>query len=233
MKLYKLNQGSTFENLKHFIYITNEYGVPSSEFVDAFIDQFGKVILNGNFSLNQYQLKQLEDGWKQRKAECITNKVPYREEYGGLFYTVLCQKAILKLKEEHTEDVWRQLSEDDKKGLLKQFILDFDSYTFDIPELSSNKSNSNCKSQSNRTNDKYSYKLISDRYLGHELTITESVNDIDSTYKAKVIDDVNIQLADTNLVVNINKFIEEVEDRNITITIKMGFFRFEDIYREG
>ena len=128
MKLYKLSQGSTFENLKHFIYITNEYGVPSVEFIDAFIEQFGKVILNGNFTLSQDNIKQLDRLWTGIVKDCEHNNVEYIERYGNLFYTILCQKAILKIKEDWEESEWKQLSIEDKLELLKQFILDFDKH---------------------------------------------------------------------------------------------------------
>lgn len=131
MKLYKLNQSSTFDNLKHFIYITNEYGVPSAEFIDAFIDQFGLVILNGNFTSAKIPIKSLELHWQGVKDECTQNNIEYKEYYGSLFYEIIGQKAVLKLKEGHTEDGWRQLSIENKLDLLKQFILDFDLHIFE------------------------------------------------------------------------------------------------------
>ena len=215
MKLYKLNQGSTFENLKHFIYLTNEYGVPSDEFVDDFIEQFGKVILNGNFTLTQNQIKQLDELWKDIVKDCINNNVEYKENYGSIFYTVLSTKALAKIKEGWEQSEWNQLNEQDRLELLKQFIIDFDKHKDDF------------------MNDfKYNYVLTNKRYIGHELTITESVDGIQSYYKVKVVDNVNVQLADTNLIININKFIEEIENRNVQLTITMGFFKFEDIYTE-
>ena len=215
MKLYKLNQGSTFENLKHFIYLTNEYGVPSDEFVDAFIDQFGKIILNGNFTLTQNQIKQLDELWNDIVKDCINNNVEYKENYSSLFYTALSKKALNKIKEGYEQSEWNQLNEQDRLELLKQFIIDFDKHKDEFKETF-----------------KYNYVLTNKRYIGHELTITESVDDIQSSYKVKVVDNVNVQLTDTNLIIDINKFIEEIENRNVQLTITMGFFKFEDIYME-
>lgn len=371
MKLYKLNQGSTFENLKHFIYLTNEYGVPSDEFVDAFIDQFGKVILNGNFTITQNQIKQLDELWKDIVKDCINNNVEYKENYSNIFYTILSTKALAKIKESCEQSDWNQLSEQDKLKLLRTFITDFDKHiqdgidmtdylyfenTHDLIEKDKNgdeyikihineadrglctarlyrdcttiieigsyiggitqtaidrpslynriiaarngKVHNNivtseivCKSPSgagqvyrgftcngwiswynehgepidyyreksvtnvynnisleedaarihtliNESNKsqcnllKYKYKLTNDIYIDKQLTITESADGNESTYKAKVLDKVNIQLLNNGYTVNINKFIEEAESRNSELTIRMGFFKFEDIYME-
>ena len=215
MKLYKLNQGSTFENLKHFIYLTNEYGVPSDEFVDDFIEQFGKIVLNDNFTLTQNQIKQLDELWEAIVKDCTNNNIEYKENYSNIFYTVLSKKALNKIKEDWEQSEWEQLTEQDKLELLKQFIIDFDKHKDEFKETF-----------------KYNYVLTNKRYIGHELTITESIDGIQSSYKVKVVDNVNVQLADTNLIININKFIEEIENRNVQLTITMGFFKFEDIYME-
>ena len=222
MKLYKLNQGSTFENLKHFIYLTNEYGVPSDEFVDDFIEQFGKVILNDNFTITQNQIKQLDELWEAIVKDCTNNNIEYKENYSNIFYTVLNKKALAKIKEDWEQSEWEQLTEQDKLELLKQLIIDFEN----TPELLEIDKVNNMDKQ------KYNYVLTNKRYIGHELTITESVDGIGSSYKVKVVDDVNVQLADTNLIIDINKFIEEIENRNVQLTITMGFFKFEDIYTE-
>lgn len=215
MKLYKLSQGSTFENLKHFIYLTNEYGVPSGEFVDDFIEQFGKAILIDNFTIEEYHCKILNELWEDIVKDCTNNNVEYKENYGSIFYTVLSTKALAKIKEGWEQSEWNQLNEQDRLELLKQFIIDFDKHKDEFKETF-----------------KYNYVLTNKRYIGHELTITESVDDIQSSYKVKVVDNVNIQLADKNLIIDINKFIEEIEDRNVQLTITMGFFKFEDIYME-
>lgn len=131
MKLYKLSQGSTFDNLKHFIYLTNEYGVPSSEFVDAFIDQFGKVILIGNFTIEEYHCKILDELWKDIVKDCTNNNVEYKENYSSLFYTVLSTKALAKIKEGYEQSEWNKLEEQKKLNLLRQFILDFDNHIQD------------------------------------------------------------------------------------------------------
>ena len=131
MKLYKLNQGSTFENLKHFIYLTNEYGVPSDEFVDAFIEQFGRIILNDNFTIEEYHCKILDELWKDIIKDCTNNNVEYKENYSSLFYTILSTKALAKIKEGWEQSEWNQLNEQDKLELLKQFITDFDNHIQD------------------------------------------------------------------------------------------------------
>lgn len=222
MKLYKLSQGSTFENLKHFIYLTNEYGVPSDEFVDAFIEQFGKIILNGNFTLTQNQIKQLDELWEAIVKDCNSNNIEYKENYSNLFYIVLNTKALAKIKEDWEQSEWNQLTEQDKLDLLKQFIIDFDKHKAEY-DIIINKNDKKLK---------YNYKLTDEMYIGHELTIKEYIDDIESTYKAKVIDNVNVQLTDNNKIVNINELIDEIEGRGVNLEIKMGFFKFNDIYME-
>ena len=128
MKIYKLNQGSTFENLKHFIYLTNEYGVPSAEFVDDFIDQFGKIILNGNFTFSRYSFTELDDLWKEIEQDCKDNQTTCAYKYGSLFYYIIGSKAVSILKDTVGEQEWNSETEDNKLIYLKTFIEDFDKY---------------------------------------------------------------------------------------------------------
>ncbi len=129
MKLYKLSQGNTLENLKHFIYITNEYGKPSSEFIDSFIDNFGKIILNGNFSFsNRYSFNELDDLWKEIEQDCKDNQTDCIYNYGSLFYYIIGNKAINILKTTIGEQEWNSETEANKLIYLKTFIEDFDKY---------------------------------------------------------------------------------------------------------
>lgn len=128
MKLYKLNQGSTFENIKHFIYLTNEYGVPSAEFVDDFIDQFGKIILNGNFTFSRYSFTELDDLWKEIEQDCKDNQTTCAYNYGSLFYYIIGSKAVSILKDTVGEQEWNSETEDNKLIYLKTFVEDFDKY---------------------------------------------------------------------------------------------------------
>lgn len=156
MKMYKLHQGSPFENLKHFIYLTNEYGVPSSEFIDGFILNFGEDILNGLFRFNikdleylkkwckklelsfdslygnlnnaQIAKKELDELWEEIEEECKNNKVKYSVNHGYLFYEILETKAVDIIKDTTGIEKWNQLNKEDQLDLLKQFIIDFDKY---------------------------------------------------------------------------------------------------------
>lgn len=137
MKLYKLNQGSTFDNLKHFMYITNEYGKPSSEFIDSFIENFGKTILINNFPISEKDknsnllanvYRTLDNLWKEIEQDCKDNQTMCTCNYGSLFYHVLESKAVGKLKEIVGEQEWNSETEDNKLLYLKAFIEDFDKY---------------------------------------------------------------------------------------------------------
>ena len=136
MKLYKLNQGSTFDNLKHFMYITNEYGKPSSEFIDSFIENFGKTILINNFPIGdnakpsdlRAAYKNLDNLWTEIEQDCKDNQTTCTYNYGSLFYYIIGSKAVSILKETVGEQEWNSETEDNKLLYLKTFIEDFDQY---------------------------------------------------------------------------------------------------------
>jgi hypothetical protein len=127
----KIQQGTTFENLKTFIWLTNEYGVPSSKYLDFFIFNFGQIILNGNFTFNKYDYEQLDELKDAVIEECESNTVEYTSNYGKLFYKIVGTKALDILKEELSEELWNSITNDEKLEELKRFITDFDKY---IPE---------------------------------------------------------------------------------------------------
>lgn len=137
MKIYKLNQGSTFENLKHFMYITNEYGKPSSEFIDSFIENFGKTILINNFTIGdnakpsdlRAAYKNLDNLWTEIEQDCKDNQTTCAYNYGSLFYYIIESKAVSILKETVGEQEWNSETEDNKLLYLKTFIEDFDEST--------------------------------------------------------------------------------------------------------
>lgn len=137
MKLYKISQGDTLENLKHFMYITNEYGKPSSEFIDSFIENFGKTILINNFPISEREknsesltkaYNRLDNLWKEIEQDCKDNQTTCAYNYGSLFYYIIGSKAIGILKETVGEQEWNSETEDNKLLYLKTFIEDFDKY---------------------------------------------------------------------------------------------------------
>ena len=128
MKLYKLSQGNTLENLEHFMYITNEYGKPSLEFIDSFIENFGRIILNGNFIFSRYSFTELDNLWKEIEQDCKDNETVCTCNYGSLFYYIIGSKAVSILKETVGEQEWNSETEDNKLLYLKTFIEDFDKY---------------------------------------------------------------------------------------------------------
>jgi hypothetical protein len=124
----KIQQGSTFENLKTFIWLTNEYGVSSSKYLDFFIFNFGQIILNGNFTFNKYDYEQLDELQDAVAEECESNTIEHTSNYGNLFYRIIGTKAVDKIKEEVGIEAWNKLNTDDKKAKLKEFIENFDKY---------------------------------------------------------------------------------------------------------
>lgn len=225
MKLYKLSQGSTFENIKHFIYLTNEYGVPSDEFIDAFIEQFGKDILIGKFTIEKYHCKILDELWNDIVKDCTNNNIEYKENYSSLFYIVLNTKAIDKIKEDWKQSEWNQLNEQDKLELLKQFILDFDKYI----QEGINTTDMEVK---DNTNEEQSIKEVQTNYTLYKLIDGTPYNPlyIRGNHIADVISDTEIRTADGEIM-NIGEYIYR---NNITSlnSIKMGVRIFRKIYEK-
>lgn len=118
----KIEQG--VDTLKSFIYLTNEYGVPSTSYIDDFINNFGHDIVTG-----QFRYSKLDGFWETVKDDCEKNKVQYKEVYGSLFYE-LVPKYLQVVTKGWSEEEKKDLisSEKDKLDLLKDFISNFDKY---------------------------------------------------------------------------------------------------------
>ena len=118
----KLEQG--VDNLKSFIYLTNEYGVPSASYLDDFVQNFGHDIVTG-----QFRYSKLDGFWETVKKDCEKNKVQYKEVYGSLFYE-LVPKYLQVVTKGWSEEEKKDLisSENDRLDLLKDFISNFDKY---------------------------------------------------------------------------------------------------------
>lgn len=121
MKLYKIYQGSTFDNLKNFIYLTNEYGIPSSRFVDDFIDQFSTSIAEGTFIITKNQFNELEELWKEIKDNSNKNE----GSLGSLFYFILSGRLPDIIKEKHSNYNWDNMNISMKRNLVSKIIKDF------------------------------------------------------------------------------------------------------------
>lgn len=118
----KIEQG--VDTLKSFIYLTNEYGVPSVSYIDDFINNFGHDIVTG-----QFRYSKLDGFWETVKDDCEKNKVQYKEVYGSLFYELVTKYLQVVTKgwsEEEKKDLIS--SENDRLDLLKDFISNFDKY---------------------------------------------------------------------------------------------------------
>lgn len=118
----KLEQG--VDTLKSFIYLTNEYGVPSASYINDFIQNFGHDIVTG-----QFRYSKLDGFWETVKTDCEKNKVQYKEVYGSLFYE-LVPKYLQVVTKGWSEEEKKDLisSESDRLDLLKDFISNFDKY---------------------------------------------------------------------------------------------------------
>ena len=118
----KIEQG--VDTLKSFIYLTNEYGVPSVSYIDDFISNFGHDIVTG-----QFRYSNMDGFWETVKKDCEKNKVQYKEVYGSLFYE-LVPKYLQVVTKGWSEEEKKDLisSEKDKLDLLNDLISNFDKY---------------------------------------------------------------------------------------------------------
>lgn len=128
MNTYKLYQGTTLENLKSFIYLTNEYGKPSQKYIDSFMENFGSEILNTEFNFNAASLKSLDQFWSYVKQDCEKNNIAYHSTCDdSIFYYVVGTEAVKDLEAEYKDD-WKSLNKDDKLDFLKDYIKHFDEH---------------------------------------------------------------------------------------------------------
>lgn len=84
--IFSIPSGNAIDKLKWFIYLTNEFGAPSEENIGLFIENFGKIIINGNLKINSNVEKQLTGLW----SEITSDKDIEPIQSGGIdFYTKL------------------------------------------------------------------------------------------------------------------------------------------------
>ena len=84
--IFSIPSGNAIDKLKWFIYLTNEFGAPSEENIELFIENFGKIIMNGNLKINSNVEKHLTELW----SEITSDKDIEPIQYGGIdFYTKL------------------------------------------------------------------------------------------------------------------------------------------------
>lgn len=131
MNIYKLFQGTTFENLKSFIYLTNEYGKPSQKYIDSFMENFGEEILGNKFKFTAQSLKEMNYFWQDLQQECTNNKISFTCNHGSLFYYVIGTKVVEVLKDTFGEESWNSMKSKDRLFYLKVIIESFDTYLTD------------------------------------------------------------------------------------------------------
>lgn len=135
----KIQQGNSFDNLKHFIYLTNEYGVPSLTYLDDFINQFGADIINGRFRFNDWVYTKLDIFWEEVKKGCLNSGVGSLYSKGSVFYKVIANEAMTLLKSNESYN-WEELKIDEKVELLREIIKNFYSYKWTTIEQQSDES---------------------------------------------------------------------------------------------
>lgn len=247
MKLYKLSQGNTLENLKHFIYITNEYGKPSSEFIDSFIDNFGKIVLIGNFTLNNsyrfdvstgYAYKELDILWKEIEQDCKDNQTDCTYNYGSLFYYIIGSKAVNILKDTIGEQEWNSETQDNKLLYLKTFIEDFDKYIAEEYQLEFDKLVNNVETETvtqDRQETKENQINVKNYRLKEEYSSTKSEEslidcniDFDNDVIGTIVSSTEIRIDNETLDIG-----EYIEKNNINInSVTIGAYWFTKVYEQ-
>ena len=93
--IFSIPSGNAIDKLKWFIYLTNEFGAPSEDNIELFIENFGKIILNENFKKyildeNKVVIKAVEKQLNELWAEIQSDKNGETIYSGGMdFYTKL------------------------------------------------------------------------------------------------------------------------------------------------
>lgn len=93
--IFSIPSGNAIDKLKWFIYLTNEFGAPSEDNIELFIENFGKIILNGNFKKyildeNKVVIKAVEKHLTELWSEITSDKNVATVQSGGInFYTKL------------------------------------------------------------------------------------------------------------------------------------------------
>lgn len=248
MKLYKLNQGSTFENLKHFMYITNEYGKPSSEFIDSFIENFGKTILINNFPISggekndkflENVYRSLDNLWTEIEQDCKDNQTTCAYNYGSLFYYIIESKAVSILKEAIGEQEWNTETEDKKLIYLKKFIEDFDDntaekYKAEFDSFMKNLTATETKSERQSTEPEqqstvkhYRLKAEYNSTKGDDSLINFKI-DFNNGTVATIVSDTEINI--NNSTVDIGEYIDK---NNIDInSVTIAWNWFNEVYEQ-
>ena len=96
MENINISQGDCLETLKHFIYLTNEYGLNSEKYLDSFINLFGTMLANGEFKIGYRALNKF---WEQVIEDCKQHNTKYNKNMGSLFYYILQVDAMEYIKE--------------------------------------------------------------------------------------------------------------------------------------
>ena len=207
----KLSTEESLHKVKMYIFITNEYGKPTEGSIDLFIESFSDdLLLKKDFEIYDRVKNELNTWWSKVEQDLQDRQLQSLIKYTGGFEWF---KRLTKESKKLTKEQEEQFKDD--RDSFKEWIYSIEVEKAIIEE-----------------HQKYNYKLIRSDFIGKELKITESVDNTSSSYKANIVDEVNIKLADTGLIVNINKFIEEVENRNVKLKIKSGFFKFDFLYKE-
>lgn len=240
MKLYKLSQGSTFENLKHFMYITNEYGKPSPEFIDSFIENFGKTILNNNFPIGdnaepsdlRAAYKNLDNLWTEIEQDCKDNQTTCAYNYGSLFYYIIESKAVSILKDTVGEQEWNTETEDSKLIYLKKFIEDFDDnaaekYKAEFESFMKNWTATETKSEQQSTVKHYRLKAEYNSTKGDDSLIKFKI-DFNNGTVATIVSDTEVSI--NNNTVDIGEYIAK---NNIDInSVTIAWNWFNEVYEQ-
>jgi len=93
----KLQSSDTLNNLKYYILLTNEYGLPSKSNINFFILNFGAVVNNGNFSryAQEYYREEFDTWWQDvltdLKERDMENAARFRGGYS--FFKQLAQDS--------------------------------------------------------------------------------------------------------------------------------------------
>lgn len=221
----KLTTGDTITNLKYYMFITNEYGKPSKNSIDLFIESFGTIILNGNFSRYMTEIieVQLNHWWSEITLDLEERELKSLAKYNGgfdWFKHIAREGKKLRSKLELEEYIGSETCDIDFERCLADKNIDTQEETEII--ASEIKDDTTYELSSTETSNITLYKLIQN-------TPYKQLN-IKGNMFCDIISDTEIKLLDDR-VMNIGEYIYENNILDLN-SIRMGIRPFYKIFEE-
>lgn len=183
----KLNTGNLIQNLKYYIFITNEYGKPSEENVDSFIETFGTTIYNDNFNVAIGLKSILDNLWEDIKSDLEARGLGHlaNKNYGFDFYMQLAKDKVNIHNEEEIRHYIENFSmEEDTKENIVQDILNSYNIELDLDKLCEFNRENITVIHINKSNNNIDEEILIVSKTGQTTVIKSSIEElVNNTYE--------------------------------------------------